>query len=120
MRRFKAQLVTPWQITSRNWKGFTTPKKVMDFAKKSHVPCGWYMDPYSKKRTPLVDWTTWQKAWKYWKRTGEYWYGLEQKKVQARKPQVIKAVAQRPVWRKSPRKVVKMWSGRKQYRRKAA
>ena len=73
MRRFKAQMVTPYQITSRNWKGFKTPKKVMDFAKKSRVPCGWFTDPYSKKRTPLVDFMTWQKAWKYYKRTGQFW-----------------------------------------------
>ena len=119
MRRFKAQMVTPWQITSRKYKGFYTPKKVMDFAKKSHVPRGWYTDPYTKKRTQLVDWTTWQKAWKYWKRTGEYWYGYE-KKTWAKKPYTQKPKAQKPAWRKRPRKIVRMWTGRKQYRRKAA
>ena len=120
MRRFKAQMVTPWQITSRNWKGLATPKKVMDFAKKSHIPSGGYTDPYSRKRTPLVDWATFQKAWKYCKRTGDFWQGFEQKKIQARKPQYAVPRAQKPAWRKRPRKIVRIMSGRKQYRRKAA
>lgn len=113
MRKYKAWMVTPWQITSRRWKGLYTPKKVQDFAKKSHVPCGWYTDPYTRKRTPLVDWTCFQKAWNYYKRTGEYWPGLNWKKTAARKPK-----AQTPRKRRQ-RKVWRIYAGRRQYRKAA-
>ena len=114
MRNYKAWMVTPWQITSRRWRGLTTPKRVCDFAKKSHVPCGWYTDPYTRKRTPLVDWTSFQKAWNYYRRTGEYWPGFNWKKTYARRPK-----AQTPRQRRQ-RKVWRIYAGQRQYRRKAA
>ncbi len=115
MRRFKAQMVTPWQITSRGWKGMSTPKKVMDFAKKSNVPCGWYTDPYTRKRTPLVDWKGFERAWKYYKRTGEYWQGYNWKKTKTYRPK-----SKAPSSRRRQRKIVRMWTGTRQLRRKAA
>lgn len=120
MRKFKAYMVTPQQITCKRWKGLSTPKKVMDFAKKNCIPCGWFTNPYTKKREPIVDWTTFQKAWKYFKRTGDYWYGFDGKKIQTRGPKFAKTRAQKPVYRKRTRKVVRMWARSKQYRRKAA
>jgi len=120
MRRFKAYMVTPQQITSKRWKGLSTPKRVMDFAKKNFVPCGWFTNPFTKKREPLVDLTTFQKAYEYFKRTGEHWYGFEGKKSQTRARRSSKPRAQKQPWRKRTRRVVRVWSGSRQYKRKAA
>jgi hypothetical protein len=54
MRRQKITMVDPWQITSRGWKAFKTPKSVESFTNKYHVHHVYWRGP-GNKRILLVD-----------------------------------------------------------------
>lgn len=54
MRRQKITMVDPWQITSRGWKAFKTPKSVENFTNKWHVHHVYWRTP-GNRRILLVD-----------------------------------------------------------------
>lgn len=54
MRRQKITMVDPWQITSRGWKAFKTPKSVENFTNKWRVHHVYWRSP-GNRRILLVD-----------------------------------------------------------------
>jgi len=64
----KVTMVNPGQIVSKRWKGMTTARKVTEYAKKWRVPTVSWYDPASRKRTVLVEWYNFRKAWSAWKK----------------------------------------------------
>ena len=64
----RVTMVNPGQIVSKKWKGMTTSRKVAEYAKKWKVPTVSWWDPAAKKRTVLVEWNNFYKAWCAWKK----------------------------------------------------
>jgi len=68
MTRQKITMVDPWQITSRGWKAFRTPKSVESFANKYHVHHVYWRTP-GKKPILLVDFNHFKECYQEFRKT---------------------------------------------------
>ena len=68
MRRQKITMVDPWQITSRGWKAFRTPKSVENFTNKYHVHHVYWRYP-GKKPILLVDFNHFKECYQQFRQT---------------------------------------------------
>ncbi|MBI5836482.1 MAG: hypothetical protein HZB25_04470 [Candidatus Eisenbacteria bacterium] len=58
------KFVTPSFVASKKFKGIKTPNQVKKFAVKNDVFCGWFKNTGSKTKHFLVEFTSFQKAYK--------------------------------------------------------
>ncbi len=68
MRRKKITMVDPWQITSRGWKAFKTPKSVETFTNRYHVNHVYWRAP-GNKRVLLVDFDHFRECYQEYRKT---------------------------------------------------
>ncbi len=61
-------MVDPWQITSRGWKAFRTPKSVESFTNKYHVHHVYWRTP-GKKPILLVDFNHFKECYQEFRKT---------------------------------------------------
>ncbi len=67
MRRQKITMVDPWQITSRGWKAFKTPKAVENFTNKWHVHHVYWRSP-GNRRILLVDFNHFKECYQQYRK----------------------------------------------------
>ena len=84
----RVTMVNPGQIVSKKWKGMTTTRKVAEYAKKWKVPTVSWWDPGMKKRTVLVEWNGFYKAWCQWKKEAKKTTKKVRKATNRRRPKL--------------------------------
>ena len=116
MTRKKITMVDPWQITSRGWKAFRTPKSVESFTNRYHVHHVYWRTP-GKKPILLVDFNHFKECYQQYRHTTPKpttpsqtkWSKYNTKKSR-RRPTVKRTTYQTGTRKTTPRR--KTWSNR--------
>jgi len=124
MTRKKITMVDPWQITSRGWKAFRTPKSVESFTNRYHVHHVYWRTP-GKKPILLVDFNHFKECYQQFRQTTtkpttpKFKYSTYTTKTSRRRPTVKRTTyktnarrttSSRKTWNNRPKTRYSTWS----------